>query len=134
MGRSIGSGPATYLASWNSKLGGLILATPLTSIADAAPDWYYSIYPVNLMLHTHFENAAAIASVRVPVLILAGTADTIAPPWMAQKIFNRANGPKRLYMVAGAAHNNLLTIGGAAATQALKDFVQGASARYPLPK
>lgn len=126
MGRSIGSGPATYLASRNPNLAGAIIATPFTSIADAARQtWYFRLYPLNPMLHTRFENLAAIGSVKVPVLILAGTADTITPPWMAGEIFTRANEPKRLYLVPGAEHNDLLTVGGTKLTQVVKDFVQG---------
>ena len=123
MGRSIGSGPATYLAAKTPGLGGLILATPFTSIADAATaSWYFRLYPIDLMLHTHFDNLSKIASVRAPVLIVAGTADTLTPPSMARRILAKANEPKQLYLVLGAAHNNLLTVGGQALVQVLQRF------------
>ena len=123
MGRSIGSGPATYLAAKTPGLGGLILATPFTSIGDAAKaSWYFRLYPIDLMLHTHFDNLSRIASVRAPVLIVAGTADTLTPPPMARRIFARANEPKQIYLVNGAEHNNLLTVGGQALVQVLQRF------------
>src|ERR1700733_14460784 len=45
LGRSIGSGPATYLAARYPGLGGLILASPFTSIDDAARAiWFLRIF------------------------------------------------------------------------------------------
>jgi fermentation-respiration switch protein FrsA (DUF1100 family) len=86
LGRSIGSGPATYLAANNRRLGGLILESPFSSIDDAAAGfWYLRVYPVALMLRTHFDNVTKIESVGTPVLIVSGTADMLTPTWMAEK-------------------------------------------------
>jgi fermentation-respiration switch protein FrsA (DUF1100 family) len=124
LGRSIGSGPATYLALNNPGLGGLILESPFSSIDDAAADsWYFRIYPLALILRTHFDNLAKIGSVRVPLLIVSGTADTLTPTWMADKIFAQARQPKQLYLVPGAGHNDLLITGGNALTLVLRTFV-----------
>jgi uncharacterized protein len=42
LGRSIGSGPATYLALHNPGLAGLILESPFSSLDDAAAaSWYF---------------------------------------------------------------------------------------------
>jgi pimeloyl-ACP methyl ester carboxylesterase len=125
LGRSIGSGPATYLALNNSGLGGLILASPFSSIVDAATGfWYFRIYPAGLILRTHFDNVSKISSVKAPLLIVSGTADTLTPTWMADKIFAHAHQPKQLYLVPGAGHNDLFNAGGNALTQVLHNFVQ----------
>jgi uncharacterized protein len=125
LGRSIGSGPATYLALNSRGLGGIILESPFSSVDDAAAVfWYFRIYPAALMLHTHFDNLTRISSVRVPILIVSGTTDTLTPTWMAEKIFARANQPKQLYIVPGAGHDDLLTTGGNELTQVLRRFVQ----------
>jgi fermentation-respiration switch protein FrsA (DUF1100 family) len=124
LGRSIGSGPATYLASKNAGLGGLILESPFSSIDDAAAgSWYFRIYPLGLMLRTHFDNVSKIGSVRVPLLVASGTADSVTPEWMAQKIFARAHQPKQFYIVPDAGHNDLLSVGGKALTEVLRKFV-----------
>ncbi len=124
LGRSIGSGPATYLAANNHRLGGLILESPFSSIDDAAAEfWYFRIYPLGLVLRTHFDNVTSIGLVETPVLVVSGTADTLTPAWMAEKIFARAREPKRLYLVAGAGHNDLLAVGGIALDQVLRTFV-----------
>jgi fermentation-respiration switch protein FrsA (DUF1100 family) len=124
LGRSIGSGPATYLASKTPGLCGLILESPFSSIEDAASGiWYFRIYPTRLMLRTHFDNLSRIRSVRSPLLITAGEEDTLTPVWMAKKIFAEARQPKQLYLVPKAGHNDLLAIGGDGLTQALRRFV-----------
>jgi fermentation-respiration switch protein FrsA (DUF1100 family) len=126
LGRSIGSGPATYLALKNRGLGGLILESPFSSIDDAAAGfWYFRIYPSALILRTHFDNLKKISSVRAPLLIISGTADTLTPTWMADKIFAQAGQPKQLYLIPGAGHNDLPTTGGNALTQVLQKFVWG---------
>jgi fermentation-respiration switch protein FrsA (DUF1100 family) len=94
LGRSIGNGPATYLALKNRGLGGLIPESPFSSIDDAAAEvWYFRIYPAALILRTHFDNLTKITSVTAPILIVSGTADTLTPTWMADKIFAQAQRP-----------------------------------------
>lgn len=125
LGRSIGSGPATHLALKNPRLGGLILESPFSSIDDAAASsWYFRIFPIGLILRTHFDNLSKISSVRAPILIVSGTVDALTPTWMAAKIFAQAHQPKQLYLVPGAGHNDLLTTGGVALKQVLQKFVQ----------
>jgi fermentation-respiration switch protein FrsA (DUF1100 family) len=125
LGRSIGSGPATQLARNHSGLGGLILESPFTSIDDAAARiWYYRIFPIALLLRSHFDNLSKIVSVGSPLLIVSGTADTLTPKWMAEKIFANAHQPKQLYMVQGAGHDDLLFTGGSALIQVLRKFVR----------
>jgi fermentation-respiration switch protein FrsA (DUF1100 family) len=125
LGRSIGSGPATYLAARYGGLGGLILESPFTSIDDAARAiWYLRIFPIGLMLRTHFANASMISSVQTPVLIVGGTSDTLTPPWMAEEIFAHASPPRQLYLVPHAGHDDLANAGGNALVEALRKFVQ----------
>ena len=125
LGRSFGSGPATRLARNNRGLGGLILETPFSSIDDAlSQSWYFRIYPLGPILRTHFDNLNTIRSVKVPLLIVAGTADTSTPIWMARNIFAQANRPKQFYAVPGASHIDLPTSGGAALERILQEFIR----------
>ncbi len=64
----------------------------------------------------------------MPLLIVSGTEDALTPLWMAEKIFARARQPKKLYVVPGAGHVDLLTIGSDALTQVLRKFVQSVHA------
>jgi fermentation-respiration switch protein FrsA (DUF1100 family) len=125
LGRSIGTGPATYLAAAHPALAGLILESPFSSIEDAAKEvWPSRIYPVHLLLRTHFDNLSRIGRVRAPVLIVVGTADTLTPAWMAGRLYERANEPKQLYLVRGAEHNDLVDVGGEALREVLRRFVR----------
>ena len=124
LGRSIGSGPATQSALENPRLGGLILESPFSSIDDAARVLPVTrMFPVHWMLRTHFDNLSKIGSVRVPLLMVSGSADSLTPVWMAKAIFAQANQPKQLMVIPGAGHDDLLFVGGQALTDALRNFV-----------
>jgi len=126
LGRSIGSGPAVYLASKNPGLAGLILESPFRSIDDAAGVIsYLKIYPVGLMLRTHFDNYSRIGSVKSPVFIAVGSEDELTPPWMAQKLFARANEPKKLLVIPRAGHNDLTETGGVELRESLLSYLSG---------
>lgn len=126
LGRSIGTGPAAYLAS-KTRVAGLILESPFSSIEDAAAEiWFLRVFPVKWMLRTHLDNLSRITSVQCPLLIVSGTDDRLTPPRRAEKIFQRANQPKQLHLVPGAGHDDLLLAGGAPLTELLRSFVQQA--------
>ena len=93
LGRSIGSGPATYLAMNNRGLAGLILESPFSGIDDAADAfWYFRIYPAALILRTHFDNLTKISSVRVPLLLTIGGTASLVPA-------------SRQYLISGLKNN-----------------------------
>jgi fermentation-respiration switch protein FrsA (DUF1100 family) len=124
IGRSIGSGPAVYLASKHAHLAGLILESPFTSIDDAAGGiWYLRIYPVGLMLRSHFDNASRIGSVHAPVLMTVGSEDELTPPWMAGKLYGAAHEPKKLVIVNRAGHNDLIETGGPQLRDTLRQWL-----------
>lgn len=125
LGRSIGSGPATYVASIHANLAGLILESPFSSIDEAgAGTWYARVFPIRLLLRTHFNTLSRINSVRIPLLIVSGTADTLTPPRMASAIYTKAHEPKQIYLVPKAGHNDLVTEGGPKLVEVLSQFVQ----------
>jgi pimeloyl-ACP methyl ester carboxylesterase len=51
---------------------------------------------------------AAAARIRAPVLVIHGADDRETPPAHSQRIYAALAGPKRLYLVAGAHHNDAL--------------------------
>ena len=99
-GRSIGSGPATWLASRN-KAAGLIIEGGFTSIFDVA-------LPVKLLPWDIFDNKARLADVRAPVLIIHGTRDETVPYSHGQTLFEAAPSPKFFLWVSGGKHNDLI--------------------------
>jgi hypothetical protein len=125
LGRSIGTGPATELATEHPDAGGLILISPFTSVPDAAKAiWYLNAFPIRLLSHNRFDNLSRIESVHVPVFIAVGTNDDLTPPAMTQALFQKANEPKRLYLAPGAGHNDMISVGGQPLFDQLSAFLQ----------
>ena len=77
MGRSLGSGPATYLASkYNICL--LVLISPFTSVKDVVRDSFG--YFGSIMMKDQFNNLKRIKRVKSQVLIIHGNNDETIKP------------------------------------------------------
>lgn len=74
VGRSIGSGPALYVASLY-KVAGLVLLSPFLSLCEAVQDLYGTI-PAAL-LKQRFDNKRRAKDVESPCLIVHGTKDRL---------------------------------------------------------
>ncbi len=98
-GRSVGSGPATYLAS-RHPLGGLILESAFVSA-------FRVVVPTRILPFDRFPNLRRIRHVTCPVLVLHGTADETIPIWHGQALFAAANEPKQYLWIEDAGHDDL---------------------------
>ncbi|MGA8937774.1 MAG: alpha/beta hydrolase [Acidobacteriaceae bacterium] len=111
-GWSIGTGVATQLAVETPGAAGLMLISPVASTADVAnQSWLfrYLLRPSQWLRHDNdFDNKDKIGSIRMPVLIMTGTEDQIAPPWMARELYQRAGGPKTIQLIQGSDHNGIM--------------------------
>ena len=106
-GKSLGSGVAIELATQH-PCKGLILESAFTSIVAVARSHFpYNCFPVSLMLMDRFDNSTKISAIHSPVFIRHGTEDTIIDKREGEKLFERANMPKELYLIEGADHNNM---------------------------
>ncbi|MGA8036265.1 MAG: alpha/beta hydrolase [Candidatus Acidiferrales bacterium] len=114
VGRSIGAAVAVRLATEAPNAGGLILITPTTNTADVEP-YRRLIRPmVWLGLAKPFDSFARMPQIHIPVTIVAGELDVVAPPWMAQKLFDAANFPKSIKVINGVGHDDILRDAGRA--------------------
>jgi uncharacterized protein len=105
MGRSLGSGVATYLAS-QRPLAAVILVTPydsLTAVARAK----YPFALVDLLLRHPFDSVSRAPSIDAPLLALIAGADTIVPPRHAQHLAAAWRGPVTSIVLEGAEHNDI---------------------------
>ncbi|CAD8141837.1 unnamed protein product [Paramecium octaurelia] len=85
-GRSIGSGPATYLAS-KHKPGCLVLMSPFTSLKDAVRDYIKFVGTwVQHLIRQRFNNLQNINDVTSPTFILHGKKDDMIPYQQAQRL------------------------------------------------
>ena len=83
-GRSIGTGPATLLASL-FKPAGLIIMSPYTSIKAVTAHVTNKFF--SYLIATHFNNKEAIKNVTSPVLFIHGMKDTLIPSAHSEELY-----------------------------------------------
>lgn len=105
MGRSLGSGVATYLAA-NRKVHAVVLITPYDSMA-AVGQGHYPFFPVRRLLKHKFPSDTFAAAIDAPALLLAAEQDTIVPPRHAQALKQAWRGPVQLRVLQGVGHNDI---------------------------
>jgi alpha-beta hydrolase superfamily lysophospholipase len=59
----------------------------------------------------------------VPVLLLTGTNDHLAPPAESQQLFERCQEPREIWFVPGAGHRDVVETGGSLYRQCILDFL-----------
>jgi fermentation-respiration switch protein FrsA (DUF1100 family) len=112
-GESLGTGVAVAVAA-EHPVGGVILESPYTSIADIAAAIYWFM-PVRLLMKDPFHSDARIGRVTAPVLVMHGARDVIVPIGFGEQLFGMINAPKRFMRFAEGGHNNLDGFGAIAA-------------------
>jgi len=102
-GRSLGSGPATWLASFTNP-SMLILISPFTSIKAVVNHAFGKT--AQLLIKERFNNLQLIPSVKCPVFILHGKNDTLIPPEQANKLYGAIKGTKKLHIADDMDHGS----------------------------
>jgi len=109
IGESLGAAVAAGVAG-NPALAvdGVLLLTPWRELAGPARH-HYPWLPVTLLLRDRFDNAAALATFRGPVLIVTAGADEIIPSSDGRRLYRALPTPsRRLHEIPGARHNDWL--------------------------
>jgi len=104
-GRSLGSGPATYVASQRGA-DALLLETPFLSAVSVAAE-RYPFLPVGLLMADQYPVDQWIQEVAEPVHVAHGTADTTIPFHHGQDVLALAPNPDGILIVDGAGHDGL---------------------------
>ena len=113
-GRSVGTGPAVWLATRRRALA-LVLEAPFTStFAVAGLDW---------LPGDRFPNLDRIGRINQPLLIIHGDRDQVIPQRHGRKLADAAAAPKSFYNVGGAGHNNILLVAGREYWNNLREFL-----------
>ncbi len=105
MGRSIGSGVASYVASKRS-VSGTILVTPFDSIVSVAQS-FYPWLPVKLLLKHRFESTRYVATVTSPFLVLFGGQDSVVSEDHTRRLLDVIKGETTSVYIENADHGNI---------------------------
>lgn len=105
IGRSLGSGVATYLASQRTVRGALLIA-PFDSITEVARH-LYPFLPVRFVLGDLYDSAALAPSITAPLRMVVASHDEIIPARHSRRLFDLWGGPKEMVTITGAGHNDL---------------------------
>lgn len=104
-GRSLGSGPSTYVASVRDAEA-LLLETPFLSAVTVA--WErYPFLPVGLVMQDQYPVNEWISGVTEPVLVAHGTADVTIGVSNGERLYALAQNKDELWIEPGAGHSDL---------------------------
>lgn len=101
-GRSIGSGPATYLAR-SRKICSLMLMSPYTSIKAAARSLAGKI---GGLIKERFDNLKNMPHITCPTFFVHGILDKVIPYSHSQLLHESCKGPSSLFLPPLMTHNN----------------------------
>ncbi|MEM7761065.1 MAG: alpha/beta fold hydrolase, partial [Cyanobacteria bacterium P01_A01_bin.40] len=124
-GESLGGAVALDLAIKHPEARGLILQSTFTSMAQAIQHQsFFQIFPIKLILTEKFDSLSKIKSLRIPVLFLHGSADSVVSPKMSQQLYNIAAEPKQLFIISGADHVRIYQPGEQSYLKAIQRFIE----------
>lgn len=114
-GRSLGGGPAAYLAQ-KDAYAGLVLEGVFTST-------FRVMTRIRLMPWDIFNVLGKIPQIQCPVLFIHGTRDFTVPFHHGQTLWKHAPEPKSFLWIEGGGHNNLVDDYADAYWQAVEKFI-----------
>lgn len=106
MGRSLGSGVATWLAA-QETLQSLVLITPYDSIAAVAQR-LLPIYPMQWMMKDTYPSVQRAADIREPTLIVMAKFDKVIPNESTYRLASAFDKNLLMRTVSGYNHDTLL--------------------------
>jgi fermentation-respiration switch protein FrsA (DUF1100 family) len=104
-GVSLGTGVAVQVAAAR-PVRCVVLTSPYDSALDIARAMYPWL-PVAWLLRHPFDSAARAPALRMPALVLMGSADTLIPPRHSQRLASLWGGPVERVTFEGFGHNDI---------------------------
>ena len=104
-GRSLGSGIAARIASWN-KVKALVLDSPYYSFYHNIRRWGF-ILPIRFLLRYNIRTDRYISQINCPIYIIHGNRDRLFPISQSKDLVKLSGGKIQLLEIEGAGHNNL---------------------------
>jgi hypothetical protein len=126
-GRSLGTAVAAYAASVQAP-DGVVLEAGFPS-ARALFEGQPLMRLLSLFSSYRFPTADWMERVQVPALVIHGTADSVIPFRMGERLYGGLRGKKRFHAIPGGDHNDLSPRDGEAYWAAVREFVAELAAR-----
>ena len=134
-GQSLGSAVALQMAL-ETPPAGLVMESSFTSMKEIgkyfSPLTYYTVGWWGIDLP--FDNLTKIGQVEVPLLLIHGDRDTVAPIEMTKRLFDRAKAPKMLHIITGGGHCNVFMQDSSAYLAAWSSYLRSISERIASRK
>jgi fermentation-respiration switch protein FrsA (DUF1100 family) len=86
--------------------------------------FHYPLLPVRWLLRDRFASIDRIAHVRCPLLVIAGSRDSIVPIEQSRRLYDAASSRKALEIVEGADHNDPELLAGEQMIRAIGRFLE----------
>jgi len=135
-GQSLGAAVALQMAQ-EEPPAGLAMESSFTNLSDIVrhyvPVVYFMIgWSMKLGMDLRFDSLAKIGDVNVPLLLIHGDNDQVAPVEMARRLFARASEPKMLQIMSGGKHCDASTLNIAQYLASWDRFISAPSVRVRL--
>lgn len=105
MGRSLGSGIASYVAS-RRQVRKLVLVTPYDSIVNVAQN-HYPMFPIRLLLKDRYESWRRAAGIHSDVLVMIAANDEIIPRANTENLIRHFGKKPKVIVFENAWHNDI---------------------------
>ncbi len=115
-GRSVGAGPAAWLAA-HREVGGLVLESTFVSTFRVK-----TIVP--LLPWDKFNNLKHVRQASCPIFVMHGRDDEIIPFWHGEKLFHAAQGKKMHLWIEGGKHNDYAYVAGEDYIRSFQAFME----------
>lgn len=120
IGRSLGSGVASYVAS-RRPVEKLVLVTPFDSLADVAQA-HYPVFPMRLLMRDRYRSTEYLPRYAGPLLVLRGGRDEVIPSANTDRLLAALKREPRVVDFPNAGHNDISR--DPAYAEALRDFLR----------
>lgn len=121
-GESLGAAVAIGVAEQRLPAA-LVLRSPFTSLPDVAAV-HYPFLPTSLFLRDRYPNRDRVSGLHVPVLVMAGSADSVVPLAQSKRVYEAAGEPKEFVVFDGADHNDFELTAGEELVATVAEFLE----------
>ena len=121
-GHSLGGAIAVQLACEVNDARGLIVEGTFTSIPEVFQTFKWGWLPVTGLITQRFDSASKIERIKVPVLVVHGSSDSLIRPELGRALFERITAPKKFVLVDGGTHYSTNTRGQNQYREALREL------------